>query len=175
MMNQPIAMKLNFEQIKDSDRIWIYQADRFLSDQETSLIYESGKGFISEWNAHGSALSANIAVAHHLFVIINLDENIAMASGCSIDKLFKWILSSGVEIGVDFSNRNILSWIDSGDNIRLSQMAEFEKLILAEKIKTNTLVFNNLIYNGKDLKSRWQIPAIESWHARFFLSMKDNL
>jgi hypothetical protein len=34
--------------------------------------------------------------------------------------------------------------------------------------QTITMVYNNLVFSGKELKNNWKIPAKESWHSRYF-------
>ena len=78
-------MYIPFEEMSPNSRVWIYQADRQLSNQEVSLIEDSSKQFLSEWAAHGNALKSSFSVFHDKFLVISVDENYNSASGCSID------------------------------------------------------------------------------------------
>ena len=45
------------EILNDNARIWIYQADRVLNDQEIDCISKKLEKWQQEWNTHGKALS----------------------------------------------------------------------------------------------------------------------
>ena len=161
-------MEKAFEHIQDSDRIWVYQSNRFLSEAEIELIQTSGNAFVASWATHGKPLRANVAITHNLFVIVSVDEEQAKASGCSIDKSVNWIASLGRDLHIDFLDRMQVAFIDDSDHLQLVPMDEFESLVKSGQIDADTLVFNNLVFSGKELKNSWMTPARESWHNRFF-------
>ena len=78
-------MYVPFEEIPDHARVWIYQANRPLSDTETQQAQQWGRQFVEQWAAHGQGLRASVTVLHHHFLVIALDEQHHAASGCSID------------------------------------------------------------------------------------------
>ncbi len=45
---------MSINTMKDHARIWIYQANRFLTDDERSLINSKGKEFVDSWSSHGA-------------------------------------------------------------------------------------------------------------------------
>ena len=157
-----------FDHIQDSDRIWVYQANRFLTEVEIELIQTSGNAFVASWATHGKPLRANVAIAYNLFVIVSVDEEQAKASGCSIDKSVNWISTLGRDLHIDFLDRMQIAYKDEQNLVRIHPMNEFEQLAANGQIESSSLVFNNLVFNGKELKNSWNIPASESWHNRFF-------
>jgi hypothetical protein len=56
----------------------------------------------------------------------------------------------------------------SGDEIINCSREEFEDQIKNGHITGKTLVFNNLITKREELKTSWNIPLAESWHAKVF-------
>jgi hypothetical protein len=161
-------METRFQSINDSDRIWIYQAERMLSTDEVTIIQKSGNEFVASWAAHGKQLRAEVIVLHNLFVIVSLDERQALATGCSIDKSLGWISALGAQLHINFIDRLQVAWLDEQKNIQLGSLNEFEALAERAEIESDTLVFNNLVFNGEELKNNWLIPAKESWHNRYF-------
>jgi hypothetical protein len=157
-----------FGHIQDSDRIWVYQSNRFLTEVEIELIQTSGNAFVASWATHGKPLRANVAITHNLFVIVSVDEEQAKASGCSIDKSVNWISTLGRDLHIDFLDRMQIAYKDERNIVQIHPMNEFEQLAANGQIESSTLVFNNLVFNGKELKNAWNIPATESWHNRFF-------
>jgi len=161
-------MENRFQSINDSDRIWVYQAERKLSLEEVTIIQNSGNEFVTTWSAHGKQLRAEVIVLHHLFVIVSLDERQALATGCSIDKSLGWISTLGSQLHINFIDRLQVAWMDEQKMIYLASLSEFEALVGLGEIESDTLVFNNLVFNGEELKNNWLIPAKESWHNRYF-------
>ena len=100
---------INFDYIKlpDHSRIWIYQADRKLLADEEKIILTKGNEFTSAWAAHGHELMAGLYVMLDHFIVVVLDEQVESASGCSIDKLMRFIVELQKELGINFTNRLI--------------------------------------------------------------------
>ena len=161
-------MEIALQHIQDSDRIWVYQANRFLTEVEIELIRTAGNAFVASWATHGKPLRANVAIAHNLFVIVSVDEEQAKASGCSIDKSVNWISTLGRDLHIDFLDRMQIAYKVEQNVVRILPMNEFEQLAANGKIESSVFVFNNLVFNGKELKNAWIIPASDSWHSRFF-------
>jgi hypothetical protein len=161
-------MENRFQSIDDSDRIWIYQAERILSPEEVTIIQKSGNEFVASWAAHGKQLRAEVIVLHNLFVIVALDERQAVATGCSIDKSVGWMSELGAQLHINFMDRLQVAWFDEQKIIQLASLQEFEALAERTELDSDTLVFNNLVFNGEELRNNWLIPASESWHNRYF-------
>ena len=47
-------MLVDFENLPEDSRIWIYQANRKLSGEEVEMINEKAKAFLVNWTAHGA-------------------------------------------------------------------------------------------------------------------------
>jgi len=161
-------METLLKDINDSDRIWIYQANRRLNAEEINAVMSSGKDFVANWAAHGQQLRADINVINHLFVVVNLDEKQAIATGCSIDKSVGWISALGAKLGIDFLDRRQVAWMDEEEKLQISNIDEFEALAGQGQLTGETMVYNNLVFSGKEIKNGWLVPASESWHNRFF-------
>lgn len=154
--------------IPDHARVWIYQSDRQLNDTEVSLIKHRSKAFLSEWNAHGAALRAQLSVIYQRFIVIIADETAVKASGCSIDSSVRFIKSLESELGIDLFNRLNLAYRDSSGEIKSMIMNEFEDAAQKGEISKDHIVFDNTVSTVGQLKTRWELPASGSWHARFF-------
>jgi hypothetical protein len=151
-------------------RIWIYQSNRFLTDAEQQVIGKKMDGFLQSWNAHGMDLVAGYEIRHGLFLILAVDENAAMASGCSIDKSVHLIQEIGSELDVDFFNRLLVAFETDAQDIDLVPLAQFEELLGKGEIELNTMVYNNLIGTLGELEENWRVPVRESWHSKLITS-----
>lgn len=164
----------NFTHIKDADRVWIYQSDKVLNNEEVEIIKSSGEKFIASWAAHGKKLHAGVMVLHRLFVIVYIDETQEKASGCSIDASVHWISTLGEDLHINFLERNNVAYVNDEGDIELVSLDEMEKRISLALLDENTIVFNNMVYSGKDLKHSWRSMLKNSWHSRYLPSPELN-
>lgn len=160
-------MYVPFNELDEKARVWIYQADRKLSDQECKLIEKEGMQFSEEWTAHNQALRASIRVSHDQFIIISVDETQAMASGCSIDKSVHFIQALEKQFNVNLLDKSKVALLVD-DEVILTPLGNIKKKIADGDIQENSLVFNNLVENINSLNNNWLIPAKNSWMNRFF-------
>ncbi|HZH54823.1 MAG TPA: ABC transporter ATPase [Sphingobacteriaceae bacterium] len=151
------------------ERIWIYQAERALSDAEQTLILERLKEFTGQWRAHGKKLSATAEIRHSLFIILMVDDAVEWPSGCSIDKSVYLLKDLEQELGIDLFDRLRIAYRRDRDApIELASKSEFEQLFASGQVDQNTIVFNNLVPSYPDLSDKWEVPLSQSWHAKVF-------
>jgi len=150
------------------NKIWIYQADRFLSDKEVEEISASLHAFVETWAAHGSALAGKGYIKYNLFLILEVDETQAGVTGCSIDSSVRFIKELEQKFDVNFFDRMKVSFKDATGTVRLVDRAAFEQLLKQGEVTADTIVFNNLIQQGEELSTKWEVPFKESWHSKVF-------
>jgi hypothetical protein len=153
--------------ISDNSRVWIYQANRILTEEEVLSILQMLNNFTAEWLAHGHALAAIGEVLHHQFIILSVDEEIAGATGCSIDKSVNLMKEIEQKFNLNLFDRFRIAFRQNEEVINCSR-EEFEIMIKNGIVNENTLVFNNLINNRNELQTAWEIPLKDSWHVRVF-------
>ena len=149
--------------LASTSRVWIFQSSRKLSEFESNLIRTSFEEFIPQWAAHGSQLFGAFELLDSYFIVVGVDESMAMASGCSVDKLMHKVQEIGKEIEIDFMNRLNIAYLDE-DEIKLTSMNDFKALIREGVIDQNTKVFNNLVTTKAELESSWRTTVENSWH-----------
>lgn len=149
------------------ERIWIYQANRVLNIEEAKTLLEKMDKFTEQWTAHGKQLAAQALLKYHQFLIIRVNEGLVKATGCSIDKSTDTLKQVQQELGLDFFDRMQIAYRDS-EGIKTVSRPEFEKLLESGKVDENTIVFNNMVGNSRELESNWEIPLKDSWHAQVF-------
>lgn len=153
--------------ISENSRVWIYQANRILTQEEEIAILQMLNNFTAEWLAHGHALAAIGEVLHHQFIILSVDEQVAGATGCSIDKSVNLMKEIEQKFKLNLFDRFRIAFRQDEEVINCSR-EEFETLIKSGRVNKNTLVFNNLINNRNELETTWEIPLKDSWHAQVF-------
>ena len=151
----------------EQSRVWIYQSDRELYEDEVKQLHEILNKFAAEWTAHNHQLKAKAEIRYNRFLILIVDENQAGASGCSIDKSVNFIKRLEQEFGIKLLDRFNLAYRE-GEKVLSAPRDEFEDLLRSGKINSNTIVYNNLVQNLEQLETKWEVPFKESWHNQLF-------
>lgn len=154
---------MKWEEMPVKARVWVYAADRFLSNEEVARIQDHASEFIDRWSAHGKSMAACSKVFHNLFLVIAADETQTLASGCSIDDSVRFVKRLGGEMNLDFFNR-MLAQYEEGGEIRIKKMHEFWALRKSGIIDGGTIVFNNLVSSVEEFNNGWRTSFEKSWH-----------
>lgn len=159
-------MYVSFDLLPFNSKIWIYQADRHLSNSDIELIKKESELFLNNWSSHDKKIESSYEIRYNRFLIIGLNENVNSASGCSIDKSINFIKSFQSILGVNFLDRlNVAYKVES--DVKTIKMSVFESMIREKKLLKNSIVFNNMI-NSKELyKNNWETTIEKSWHKKF--------
>ena len=159
-------MFVNFDDLDNNARVWIYQSNREFSNNEVEIIKEKTTSFIENWLRHGDHLKASFFIKYNQFIILAVDENFNEVSGCSIDASVNLIKSLEKDFSVDLTNKLNISFKDNS-NINIVSMADFQKYAKQQKITADTIVFNNMVTTKGEFENNWEVTAEKSWHKRF--------
>ncbi|GMN11436.1 hypothetical protein MTsPCn9_09570 [Croceitalea sp. MTPC9] len=159
-------MLVDFESLPGESRIWIYQCNRSFSKQEMDEVTVGLNTFLTQWTAHGSDLKAGFEIKYNRFIVIGLDQTEANASGCSIDASVHYIQSLEKKYNVNLLDKMNVSY-KQGEYVAYKDLKDFKKMAKERAVSKNTVVFNNLVATKQDYLENWEVPASESWHARF--------
>jgi hypothetical protein len=151
-------------------RLWIFAAERPLSDTEQQALLAVVDDFLQQWAAHGAPLAAARDLRYDRFLFVAVDESNAGASGCSIDALTRVLAGLEKEIGLELVNHGPVLYRLGAAIVRLDRAAFAERARRGD-VAPDTIVFNNTLSRVADLEEgRWEVPARESWHARAFFA-----
>ena len=159
-------MWVNFDELPLQSRVWVFQSNRIMSPSEQSSIDAAVKQFVQKWSTHGVQMLASNVLYHNCFVVIAADEQKQAASGCSIDSFTALFKAFGTKYNLSFFDRFSIAY-KLKDEVLISNLNEFKKLIAEGRVTQDSLVFNNLIDQRQDLYSKWEIPLKESWQKRY--------
>lgn len=160
-------MLVDFRELSESSRLWIYQCNRSFSDSELEEVSKRISAFLTTWTAHGLDLKSGFQIKYKRFIIIGLDQNQNQATGCSIDACVRFIQELEQIYGVDLLDKLNVSY-KQGDYIAYKSLKDFKKMAKDRAVSSKTIVFNNLVQTKAEFLEFWEVPASESWHARFF-------
>lgn len=156
-------MLIPFEQLPGTSRIWIFQSDKRLDEITIELILQKSFSFLEGWTAHNNELHAGATVLHNYFLILAVDENKNDASGCSIDKAFRFIQSLEKERNLSLLNRMKVAVMNRGE-ISVVNVSDLRSQLENGEI-SEAEIFNNLIQHKAELENNWLIPVKKSWLA----------
>lgn len=160
-------MYVPFENLPEDSKIWIYQSNRKFSENEMVEIEEALRAFVEQWAAHGTSLEASFCTKYNRFIIIAVNQEAQAATGCSIDSSVQMIQQLEKKYEVDLLDKMNVTF-KLGEHIAHKTLIEFKKMAKEKAVSENTIVFNNLINTLGEWNEFWEVPAIDSWHSRFF-------
>ncbi len=160
--------RIDFDQLPDDARLWIFPAERALSEAEQARLLTEVDRFIGQWRAHDVALTAGRELRYDRFLFVAVDQRNAGASGCSIDALFRQTTALEQEIGIELVNQAPVVF-RQGPDIERVPRDQFAELATTGKVGVETTVFDNTLTCVGDLRAgRWETRLANSWHARAF-------
>ena len=160
-------MMSDFKTPSENSRIWIYQSNRSLTQQEKESISKLIEDFLNNWKSHGVSLNSGFEIKYNRFIVIAQDQNTQSATGCSIDSMVHFIQKLEKQYNISLLDKLNVSY-KQGDYIAYKSLKDFKKMVKDGAVSKNTIVFNNLVQTKLEYTNYWEVPAFESWHARFF-------
>lgn len=160
-------MMSDFKTLSENSRIWIYQSNRSLTQQEKESISKLIEDFLNNWKSHGVSLNSGFEIKYNRFIVIAQDQNTQNATGCSIDSMVHFIQKLEKQYNISLLDKLNVSY-KQGDYIAYKSLKDFKKMVKDGAVSKNTIVFNNLVQTKLEYTNYWEVPAFESWHARFF-------
>ena len=160
-------MYIPFENLPEESKIWIYQSNRKFSDAEFAAIEIDLKLFLESWEAHGTVLESSFELRYNRFIILAVNQEVQIATGCSIDKSVQFIQKLEKKYDVELLDKMNVTF-KLGDHLAHKTLMDFKKMAKDKAVTENTIVFNNLINTIEEYKDSWEVAAMDSWHSRFF-------
>lgn len=160
-------MYIAFNELPKSARVWIYQANRELAQEEVEEITAQLILFCDEWAAHGSGLKSSFQILHQRFVVIAVDEGHNMATGCSIDSSVNQIKLLENKYGLSFTDRTQVAFL-MNDEVFVETLSSIPSKVNEGIISQDTKTFNNLVQTVESFDKEWVLPAKDTWLKRYF-------
>jgi len=160
-------MYVAFDHLPPRARVWIYQASRPLTEIEIMALLPRLAAFAEEWTSHGRQLAASAQLLHQQFLVIGLDEQVAGASGCSIDASVRFVQELEQHLGVQLLEKSRMAFLTNGE-LRLLTRRELRDAIATGQVQPDTLYFNNTVNTKAQLDDQWPAPAGQTWLASYF-------
>lgn len=160
--------------LENDAKVWIYQSSRPLTDEEVVDARRHLHHFMEQWTSHNNELMTYGNIFHHRFLALFVDETLAGASGCSIDKSVEFVRQLGAHLEVDFFDRMTYTYLildeENGEEIKHVKQVHHTEINDAYRngqINDDTLFFDHLVKNKAQFLDAWIKPLKDSWHKRF--------
>lgn len=147
------------------NRVWTYIISEPLSDTELNQLDEAGKTFVEHWTAHENKLSASFEIFEKRIIIVKVNEDVSGASGCSIDKLTRFIKASEMKFGVQLLNRLLVAYRNN-NKLEVVHSSKIKDMLKNGDISAETAVYNTSVANEQEL-ANWIQPLKETWLNRY--------
>src|SRR5450432_2513737 len=115
-------MQSLFPGYKDKDRIWVYQSDKNLSDEQIKEIEDGLTAFFSQWKSHGEEVRADYKILYHRFIILVADAADPLC-GRAMDASVRFIKETGEKMQINFLNRMQIAYLEN-DSIKTFALNE---------------------------------------------------
>ena len=160
-------MWIDFDKLPDDARVWVYQANRPLSNGDVATINQALQPALSQWAAHGQALLASAQVVANRFVVVGVDEGYNLPSGCSIDSSVRTLRQLGESLGIDFFDRSAAILATDGA-VQTIGLPAIKAAVSSGEVTPETPVFNTLVKTKAEFLTTWHLRAGDSWLKRYF-------
>ena len=150
-----------------NSKIWIFSSNKPLNSNQTKIVSSRLNNFFKNWTSHGKKLKSDFMILYNYFIIVLVDENLFKPSGCSIDLLVKEIIKIEEKLNIELMDKLNVKYFQNEQIISVD-VNTFKELIKKNIINHETLVFNNIVNNFGEFKSKSKIPAKDSWLNRYF-------
>jgi hypothetical protein len=143
-------------------KVWIYAANRILTETETAEIQGAGNEFALNWTAHQQQLKAEFRILHGVFLVFTVDETQAEISGCGIDKSVHFMQDIDKKYNLDIFNRmRVELW--QNNVVILTNKQNLSVMWQEGAVNEQTLLFNKLVTTKKQFDESFLIPLSQSW------------
>lgn len=160
-------MYLPFDQMPDDSRVWVYQANHKLSDQDAAVIQERMTRFCESWNTHGNLMPTSFALFESQILILAVDQSRLGASGCSIDSSVRTLRELENTLTINLTDQGKISLKKSSGDLKVISALGLKSKVASGEIDLDSEVINPLIQVKSDLRQLWQ-PVRNSWLAKYF-------
>lgn len=159
-------MKVDFENISNKSRIWIYQSNDEFNKSDIKIINEKSDEFIKNWKAHNKDLKSAYTILHNRFIVIAIDEDFNPIGGCSIDYSLRLIKEISNTINKNLLDRMTIIYRDN-TLINSISLNEFKSQIKNGLFSNDTLIFDTTINSKQELLDKFEVKLSNSWLSKF--------
>jgi hypothetical protein len=142
-------------------KVWTYLSSEPLTEQQEAQLQAAGKEFVNGWTAHENPLKADFQIFRHRILVVTVDEEVHNASGCSIDKLLRFIKDTEKKLNIQLLNRLLVA-VEAGGKIQVHSAAEIPELLKKGILTAESGIYNTAVADEGQLAG-WLQPLRNTW------------
>lgn len=158
-------MLVDYTNISDNARVFIYPCNRKFYPQEIELLTQKITDFIANWKQEDTMFKVSYQFLYSRFIIFLINESSALTNK-DVDKQVAFILQLQQEYEVELLDKMNVCF-KQGEFVQYKEIKEFKKLLKNKSVNDKTIVFDNLVQTKYELENYWEVPITESWYNRF--------
>jgi len=155
--------RIDFNQLPDDGRLWIFGSDRPLGRDEATVLLEEVDRFLDQWKAHGAPLRSARDWRDDRFLAIGIDPTAEQASGCSIDGLFRELQRLEGSLATTLLAGGRVFYRDKQGRAHMALRSEIARLASARVIDEDTRVLDTSLVTVGAFRERFERSARDSW------------
>ena len=160
-------MEVDFNTLPKQSKVWMYQSNRLLNEQDQRIICELAEVFLNQWESHNIPVSGSIDTLNNYFIRIAAFTDEPNMCGRAQDAQVKLAKEIELELGIELTNRMLLAF-DVDGTTRIIHLNDVAQEIERGQIVQESNFYNNLIQSKEDFHSSWVMKAGDSWLAKYF-------
>jgi hypothetical protein len=149
------------------NRVWTYVISQSLPPEALAELKAAGDAFVSSWSAHENKLAASFDIFKNRILVVKVNEDVHGASGCSIDKLTRFIKETETRFGIELLNRFLAAY-QSGNDVEVVHASKIKEMLAKDVISENTLIYNTAVANEQELGG-WEQPLKNTWLSKYLV------
>jgi len=160
--------KVEFIAMPDTARVWVFGAAAPVIGAARDALLTAVDGYLSAWKAHGAPLVCARDWRDDQFLAIAVDEAATGASGCSIDGMFRTLVSAEPQIGTSLVGGGTVFWRDASGSVQAATRSGFVRAADLGQVSLETSAFDTTVSTVGEWRARFERPVAQSWHARLY-------
>jgi len=148
-------------------KVWIYSANRPFSTKEVAFIENNAEAFLNNWDSHGTLVPGEITIEYNHFIVVKAGDVGERMCGSAQSKPIKLIQELDEQLDLGLLDRMTVEYKDENNEVKSISMASFKEVAKSGDFSKDTVVFNNMLVDGADYPTKWEVKASESWHGQF--------
>lgn len=157
-----------FNALPDDARTWVFGSDIPVVGGAADTLLAAVDDFLAGWHAHGTPLHCGREWRDDRFLAVGVDVAQEMASGCSIDGLFRTLQRLEREIGARLVGAGRVFYRTAAGGVSNAPRTQLGQLVADREIGGDTPVFDLSVTTAGAWRERFEQRAAASWMSSYF-------
>ena len=159
-------MFVDYSEISDDAKVWIYPSSRKFYNTEIEALESSIKSFLENWQKEDENFKASYQFLYNRFIVLVVEYSETAISNAVIDASVSFILQLQETYKVELLDKMNVCF-KQGEFVQYKELKDFKKLLKNKALTGKSIIFDNLVNNNYDFKNFWEMPIEDSWYNRF--------